>query len=208
MTGRPAINRVGHRYGRLVVLRRAENRGEVLRWICICDCGNETIVDGGNLVRAHIKSCGCLGREATSHGYARRGKKSAEYLVWASMRQRCENSENSHFEYYGGRGIKVCDRWKDFQSFLADMGSRPSGRYTIERINNDGDYEPTNCRWATYREQARNTRRNVIVTLYGESMPLVRAVEKFGGRYGLILHRIHEGWPHEAAFGLPRRPAQ
>lgn len=137
------------------------------------------------------------------HGAARRSGKTSEYLIWVTMRQRCNNPNHKSFAHYGGRGIKVCDRWQNFPEFLADMGLRPSKRHCIERKDNDGDYEPDNCRWATYSEQARNTRRNRFVTIKGERMLLICAVEKYGGDYKVILNRIILGWSIEKAFGLP-----
>ena len=138
----------------------------------------------------------------TVHGNARRGHKASEYLVWIAMRQRCGNPNNKKFPDYGGRGISVCGRWDDYSAFAGDMGARPSRRHTIERIDTNGDYEPSNCRWATFKEQANNTRRNIRVSVGGEAMTLKQAVERFGGRYGTVLARVHAGVPVEQALGI------
>lgn len=161
----------GEKYGRLVIIREADpvfrsrtggGCRAVRRVICRCVCGNEVTVFLSNLRRGQTKSCGCLRREITSsnrmtHGETI-GKMSSEYATWKSMRARCQNPNDNDFQYYGGRGINVCRRWQKFENFLADMGRRPSPELSIDRINNDGDYEPGNCRWATPTEQSRNRR--------------------------------------------------
>lgn len=164
----------GERFGRLVVLGEADpalSGGQARRRLRVrCDCGTERVVRLEALRRkVPTRSCGCLQRERTSaigsrtvhgHGSARRGL-SPTYLSWASMKCRCYQPTCSGFEHYGGRGITVCDRWLDgaqgFVNFLADMGERPDG-HTLDRLDNDGNYEPANCRWATRSDQNRNRR--------------------------------------------------
>lgn len=196
-----AKNIKDQRFGRLVVQRMAYVRKGKVYWECVCACGAQKNICGTNLRNGSVASCGCLARE-TKHGGARRGKKIPEYLVWVSMRQRCNNPNNKHFKYYGARGISVCKRWSDFSLFIEDMGPRPSPRHTIERIKNNTGYSPKNCRWATFKEQASNSRRNIIVKVSGERMTLMQAVEKFGGRYGTVLGRVHAGMTIEKALGL------
>jgi hypothetical protein len=149
----------GQRFGRWFVIRRPpDDSKKRARWICQCDCGKTAVVISTSLRLGQSRSCGCLHRELLSARLKTHGKShTTEYMSWHAMHQRCINDKHIAWEHYGGRGIKVCKRWQDFETFLADMGKRPEG-LSLDRINNDGDYEPANCRWSSPKEQSNNRR--------------------------------------------------
>jgi hypothetical protein len=160
------VDLTGQRFGRLVVKKLAGTQGTKRTWLCQCECGRKLIVTGSNLRTGNTNSCGCLhrehaierGRNSRTHGNWTNGRASPTYRSWRSMHDRCKHPYMNGFEYYGGRGISVCDSWKYFETFLSDMGERPAG-HSLDRINPDGNYEPNNCRWATRLEQRHNRRR-------------------------------------------------
>ncbi len=154
----------GRRFGQLTVLRRAQPVIKRRNWVVRCDCGTIKTVRSDALRPGITVSCGCHKAASTKarftrHGHARAGGHSREFTTWRGMRERCRHPGNPAYANYGGRGIRVCERWEVFENFLADMGPRPA-RHTLDRIDNDGNYEPSNCRWATYSEQLLNTRRS------------------------------------------------
>lgn len=150
----------GMRFGRLRVLNReGSTKDGCATWACICDCGSKLIVRGHTMRDGRSKSCGCLSREFTGKQFTTHGKSSTpEYRSWLKMRERCHNPRHHQHSDYGGRGIGICKRWDSFAAFVEDMGERPTPQHTLDRINNNGNYEPGNCRWATRKDQNRNTR--------------------------------------------------
>lgn len=186
----------GVRVGRLLILSRV---GTAIT--CRCDCGSETIVFVSNLARRHTTSCGCLRTEttvarSTRHGFAGRGRHTPTYQAWCGMIKRCENPESKDWPNYGGRGIAVCERWRqDFQNFLTDMGERPSPSHSLDRIKNELGYEPGNVRWATRQEQNSNTRRNRLLTHDGRTQTLTAWASESGLHHVTIIRRLKRGLP-------------
>jgi hypothetical protein len=197
-------NEIGNVYGRLTVISKSERKyfGSN-RWVCLCSCGNITDVIGQQLRKGATTSCGCYAAELTSkrnkiHGHA--VKNTATYLSWGAMKQRCSNKKNKRYSSYGGRGIKVCERWKNsFENFLFDMGERPDG-WTLGRKDNDGDYEPRNCRWESKEDQANNKTNNVFLELNGLRMTASQWSIELGISQNKITRRIRNGWSDEMAL--------
>lgn len=167
---RPVMNLAGQRFGRLVVTSLAHG-GLHAYWLALCDCGRSVTVRGTHLKSGSVRSCGCLIRDTSRrtcmnnrpglrHGNALRGHLSPEYRAWLQMKKRCFDPNCIGYKNWGGRGITVCQRWMMFENFLVDIGRKPHPSLSLDRINNDGNYEPGNCRWATRGQQARNTRRS------------------------------------------------
>lgn len=198
----------GRVFGRLTVVGFSERRGNKYYWHCTCSCGSEAIVERSKLKSATrpTQSCGCLTREATRerstvHGHNRAHKPSPEYNSWRAMMQRCTNPRDKFWHRYGGRGIRVCERWHAFENFLADMGEKPSPKHSVDRVNNDGNYEPSNCRWASTTEQSGNTSAARLVEFQGRKMPLNEAARLSGIDRRNLYNRLHNlGWPDSELF--------
>lgn len=190
----------GKRFGRLLAVAPDERSvAGFTRWRCLCDCGNTTVVHTAALNDEHTRSCGCLleeSRRKVEHGHARAGRKTPTYYSWMDMHSRCRNRRHQDFADYGGRGITVCERWKKFEHFLADMGERPAGG-TIERNNVHRGYEPKNCRWASRKDQSRNRRDTVRLTYQDETRPLWEWAEILRIKAGTLHMRLHRGWSVE-----------
>lgn len=198
------IDLTGHKFEKLTVLNEAgKTKDGKIKWMCNCDCGNKTIVIGKNLRNGHTKSCGCLNIGSNiQHGKSNTGT----YRIWCAMLRRCNNRNNEHYADYGGRGIKVCLRWRKFENFISDMGDRPGKNYTIERIDNEAGYTPKNCEWATKKRQARNRRTTFWITFNKERKSLIEWTEEFGMPYETVRKRIRiYGWDIERALTEPVR---
>lgn len=192
---------IGDRVERITIVGPIEIVGRRYFSRARCDCGKEWMAERSAIRYGRTKSCGCLGAEMrrksrVSHGRSR----TIEYAAWCTLIQRCTAKSGRASSYYAARGITVCDRWRDFENFYADMGSRPRGM-SIERIDNAGNYEPGNCRWATQKEQMRNMRRNGMVEVNGVSMCATDAAKKMGVSAGRIFYRVSKyGMSHQEAF--------
>jgi hypothetical protein len=189
-------DRTGERFGKLLVVGFS-HRDSRTHWHVKCDCGNTNIVDGGNLKMGRTKSCGCaIYRNRGTH----RMSKTVTYTCYSSMKARCYYHGENNYKDYGGRGIRVCQRWLDsFENFYEDMGERPKGM-SIERIDNNGDYEPDNCRWATQREQMNNTRRNVALEYKGRTMNMSQWARELGISRACLWKRVDDNLPKESIF--------
>ena len=199
---------VGQRFGRLTILeltnRRNRSGKSITAVVCECDCGTIKSYDQSNVTKGHTNSCGCLRKEvaaAKKPGLKHGMHKSSEYKSWVAMRERCYRDTHIHFRNYGGRGITVCKRWRDsFEAFYEDMGPKPFPGASIERIDNEGDYGPGNCRWETARNQANNRRNNVIVTYRGQQMTMAQAARASGVNYSTLRERRRSGIPESRWF--------
>lgn len=194
------VDIVGKRYGRLVVQAYLGRSF----WRCLCDCGNESRVKTDALNSGKTRSCGCLHADTTrarslKHGHSPREKITKGYSAWINMRQRCTNPQVTKYGDYGGRGIRVCDRWQDFENFLADMGEPPPGM-TLDRIDVNGDYEPANCRWANMKVQQNNRRNNHLLTFNGETHGVTEWERRTTISRHTLLARERLGWPVEEIF--------
>jgi len=209
--GGPLHNLTGRRFGRLVVLRRSPRRrsdagNRATYWECVCDCGVMKTIGASPLVRGHTRSCGCFLAESVRDRSIRHGLEGTYiYSIWRGMLARCLCQTGRGYKDYGGRGITVCERWKNsVTDFVDDMGPRPSPAHSIDRINVNGNYEPGNCRWATRSQQQRNRRCNPVIVIDGIKMLLVEASEKYRIHSKTALDRMQKfGWSAEKAFKTP-----
>lgn len=197
----------GQTFSRLTVVAFAgQDAGHLALWECRCECGTVKVLRGSDLRGGQVKSCGCLfasdefRERFTTHDMTH----SPEYTSWRSMIERCENPEASNYDLYGGRGISVCERWRQsFEAFFEDMGPRPDG-HTLDRKEGDGNYEPGNCRWATRTQQQRNRRNTIWLSINGERKPLAEWAEIGGLPIETLRHRVNYlKWSAEKAVFQP-----
>lgn len=195
----------GRRYGKLEVLERVCNdSSRNARWLCRCDCGIKTTASGSAL-RIGKKTCVCLRGEP--HGEAGHGHETVEYRTWSAMIRRCHNPKAPQFKHYGGRGVRVSDEWREsYLAFLAHVGRRPSDKHSIDRINNDGNYEAGNVRWSTKDVQANNTRANVWIEHDGKRMTAAQWDIHMGFASGTVATRLGNGASAEQALTRPYKP--
>jgi len=212
----------GEKFGSLVLLGETEGKaipghGVQRKAICKCIiCGSVKEYFPINLKRGASEGCGCdrgvkVANAKFTHGHSKSktmGKDcSVEYRTWSHLIGRCENPNDKAYDNYGGRGIKVCRRWRNsFEAFYEDMGKRPDGPYSIERIDNDGDYEPDNCKWALYYEQCRNKRQNRMISAFGMRLCLKDMAQAFGLKHSTLGLRLDKGWDVETALLTPLHP--
>lgn len=197
------------RIGPWFSIRLASGRKQ--KWAVFeCKCGSIVALRLSAVAHAESRSCGCLRKEITAatkttHGHMRNRRATPEYRSWSHMIGRCENENDAKYPDYGARGITVCRRWREsFEAFFEDMGPRPSIKHTLDRIDNDGNYEPGNCRWATKRQQGRNTRRNRMLTFDGETMCLADWAERTGIPRSVLQIRLRDGWSIQRALTTPK----
>jgi hypothetical protein len=207
------LNLVGQKFGRLTVQEFVGVVKRTSRWSCLCDCGNTIETRGPDLKNGNTKSCGCymldrVKETQTRHGQClRNGIETRTHLAWAEMQRRCYDAGRECYKNYGGRGIKVCERWlgkEGFKNFYEDMGDCPEGMQ-LERKDNDGDYTPDNCRWATSMEQANNRRSSRWAVLKGERKTIAQWSRDTGIGSSTLLHRLNIGWGDERALTTPLR---
>lgn len=219
MTGLPWYNPamiddiIGRKFGSLFVICQIPTPSQIPTpkgkkgnrpWcLCLCDCNSLVDVRLNCLKTGKTRSCGCS-RIIHGHAISRNGKPSVEYIAWTSMIKRCEDPNNTSYENYGGRGIKVCERWRhSFANFLADVGLKPSPDHSLDRKDNDGNYEPANCRWATREEQANNQQNNRLISYNGEIKTLAEWAKFLNVPHYRISYRLNNEWTIEQALFSP-----
>lgn len=207
----------GQKFNRLSVLSRAKNRKKIVFWLCICDCGKRKEISAQQLANNKTKSCGCYAKEVLRQSGRRVGNipkkvkhgliNSPEYNTWLNIKSRCHRKTATGYGLYGGRGIVVCAKWRNsFLSFYEDMGKRPSRKHSIERIDCNGNYEPSNCKWATTTEQSLNKRNNHYIEFNGQRKTITQwSMLLVNGRQNTVKERLNRGWSIESALTKPCR---
>lgn len=205
-------DKTGRIYGKLTVVSRADNHltpsgQSITMWNCICECGKEVCVSAQNLNTGHTSSCGCTNKQHNLKHGGCIGKQERLYRIWSGIKARCYSTGNYHYQLYGARGIKMCPEWKEsfnnFKEWAKSSGYNDT--LSIDRINVDGDYEPSNCRWATQMEQSNNTRTNVKVKYNGEDYTIAELSRRCQIPYKTLWYRLNRGWSVEEAVITPLR---
>lgn len=202
---KPSSDLTGQSFGKLLVVSFSYRNPKTYKryWNCACQCGTSIEVDGSHLVAGHTKSCGCI---LTKHGNARRGSETPEYRAWLSAKVRTGDINHPSYRTHGGRGITMCDRWENsFENFLEDMGTKPSQKHSLDRIDNNKGYSKENCRWATIYQQARNKRSTRIICFNGVKKSLPEWSEEYGIMSERIRQRLKSGWSIEKSLTTKAR---
>jgi hypothetical protein len=199
------IDLTGQRYGRLIVREFVKRERRKSLWRCDCDCGNVVVVVASTIRSGNTRSCGCIRAEQVTARNYRHGKRSLpEYRVWLTMKDRCHNPRCRNYKDYGGRGIVVCDAWRaSFEQFITDLGPRPAGGYTLERIDNDGPYSADNCAWIPWQRQAANTRANIRLTLGAVTKLISHWAADLGVAVRTLRARQKKGWDDAKVLSTP-----
>lgn len=200
------IDLTGQKFGRLTVIRRTESTNKNIKWVCLCECGNYTNVFGIDLKSGKTQSCGCVHSEQlTKRNYKHGLCDDPLRVVWSGLKDRCYNMNCKAYKNYGGREITVCDEWRnDFQAFYYwAMSNGYKNGLTIDRIDVNGNYEPSNCRWATMKEQANNKRNNRLITYNGKTQTITQWADETGIERRTISARISRGWNIERTLSTP-----
>lgn len=202
------VDITNRRFGGVVALRAIPTPGRKTRWACKCDCGIEFETCGGKLRYGEVISCQQCARKRVSQSRIKHGgSMTSEYRIWTHIKSRCLNKKVPEYKHYGGRGISICDRWREsFENFIADMGSRPSALHSIDRIDNNGNYEPSNCRWSTQKEQTNNTRANRKVLIDSETKNMTQWADSIGIKKEIIFKRLKRGISGKRLLEAPFAP--
>lgn len=200
-----ALDLTGQKFGRLTAVEFVGRRGKYRMWSCTCECGGSAVAAVGDLRFGHTRSCGCLRREINAETHRTHGlSRTPEHIAWCGMKARCYNSSERSYRHYVARGIRVCNRWCDnFEAFLEDMGPRPTAKHSVERLDVNGDYHPSNCVWATRTQQARNRTDSVRWTFAGRTMTMAAWAEALGVHPNRLATRKRAGWPVERILSEP-----
>jgi len=206
MKNKPKKDLTNKVFGRLIVIRHHEIRNGTWYWLCLCRCGDQTIVRGSHLTDGGTKSCGCLCTDNVRKANTKHGMSfTPTHYSWSGMKTRCLNKNSVDYENYGGRGIKICNEWLKFDNFYEDMGERPEGK-TLERVCNDGDYNKYNCVWATIQEQNDNRSVSLSLTFNDKTMTFKKWADSLGLKYDTLWKRIYvSGWSLDKALTLPKQ---